>query len=252
MKKIMYLNCLGCLVLLAAAPSAFAAEITVSAAASLKDAFGEIAKQYQRQHPDVQVRLNTAASGVLLQQLARGAPVDVLATADEATMDKAAAQNLIVQNGRKTFARNSLVLVVPKKAKSMPNSLNVLRQPEIRRIALGRAQSVPAGAYAQAALQQAGLFAALSSKYVYTQNVRQALDYVARGEVDAAFVYRTDAQLQQNRLVIAMTVPLQKSVSYPIAVTASSKQVEQARRFQAYVLSPQGQAVLKKYGFVSP
>lgn len=248
----MYLKRLTWLALCFAAPAAFAADITVSAAASLKDAFGEIARQYQQQYPDAKVKLNTAASGVLLQQLAQGAPVDVLATADEATMDKAAEQKLIVPSGRQTFAHNSLVLVVPKKAKGVPKSLNALQQPEIGRIAIGKPQSVPAGAYAQTALQQAGLFASLQAKYVYTQNVRQALDYVARGEVDAGFVYRTDAQLQQDKLTIAMTVPTGKPVSYPLAVTAASKQPAEAQRFVAYVLSPKGLAVLKKYGFSRP
>lgn len=91
-----------------------AADITVSAAASLKEAFTEIAKLYEKQNPQDKIKLNTAASGVLLQQLAQGAPVDVLATADTATMDKANNQKLIAAHTRKNFARNSLVLVTPK------------------------------------------------------------------------------------------------------------------------------------------
>ena len=96
-----------------AAP-AFADDLTVSAAASLKEAFQEINAAYQKAHPDTQIKLNTAASGVLLQQLAQGAPVDVLATADQTTMDKAQEQNLIDKAARRTFVLNDLVVVQPK------------------------------------------------------------------------------------------------------------------------------------------
>lgn len=231
------------------APPVFAAEITVSAAASLKEAFGELVRGYEQRYPDAKVKLNTAASGVLLRQLAQGAPVDVLATADEATMDKAAAQQLIRSSERKTFAHNALVLVVSKRSRYLPKSLNDLRRPEIARIAIGNPASVPAGAYARSALLRAGVFEQLSGKYVYTQNVRQALDYVARGEVDAGFVYRTDARLQGDKLLIALTVPTAEPVSYAVAPTAASRQSEEAKRFCAYLLSSQGRAVLQQYGF---
>lgn len=238
------------LIWLAAPSGAQAAEITVSAAASLKEAFAEIAAGYQRRYPEATIRLNTAASGVLVRQLAQGAPVDVIATADEAVMDQAAARRLIVPDSRRIFARNRLVLAVPSKAVPPPD-LAALRQPSIRRIAIGRPQSVPAGTYAQAALQRAGLYDRLAPKFVHTQNVRQALDYVARGEADAAFVYRTDALRQPQRLRIAFTVDT-GPVRYPIAVGAASPQQWEARRFVSHVLSQEGQAVLRRHGFEAP
>lgn len=239
-------------VLLALSLNVSAEEITVSAAASLKEAFGEIAAQYQQKYPDAKINLNTAASGVLLQQIAQGAPVDVLATADEATMDKAAAQNLIQANTRKTFAHSSLVLVTPKNSSLRITKPADLLNNAVRHVAVGKPESVPAGAYTKAALTQQNVWDALQSKVVYTQNVRQALDYVTRGEADAGFVYRTDAVLQQNRLNIAATVPTVKPVSYPLAVVAASAHKAEAQRFVQYVLSANGQNVLRKYGFSKP
>ena len=240
------------LALACAALSAQAKEITVSAAASLKEAFQEINTAYGRAHPDTQIRLNTAASGVLLQQLVQGAPVDVLATADQETMDKAAEANVIAPASRRTFALNDLVLIQPKSASVRVNTLQDLSKPQVQRVAVGNPASVPAGRYTKAALEKAGLWQAVEGKMISTQNVRQALDYVSRGEVDAGFVYRTDAVLQQSRLNIAATVPTVKPVSYPLAVVAASTHKAEAQRFVQYVLSANGQNVLRKYGFSKP
>ena len=142
------------LALACAALSAAAKEITVSAAASLREAFQEINTAYGRAHPDTQIRLNTAASGVLLQQLVQGAPVDVLATADQETMDKAAEANVIAPASRRTFALNDLVLIQPKSASVRVNTLQDLSKPQVQRVAVGNPASVPAGRYTKAALEK--------------------------------------------------------------------------------------------------
>ncbi|WP_107687588.1 molybdate ABC transporter substrate-binding protein [Neisseria wadsworthii] len=240
------------LALTAAMPAAFAAEITVSAAASLSDVFKEIAAQYEKQYPDAKIKLNTAASGALLQQAAKGAPVDVLAFADQKTMDMAVEQNLIVPATRKNFARNTLVVVAPGDSKLTVKGLKDLQQSSVKRIAVGNPDSVPAGRYAKAALEKAGVWASITPKIINTQNVRQALDYVARGEVEAGFVYNTDAQIQNDKVKVLWTVPLDKPVTYPIAVAKESKQQAEAKRFADYILSTKGQAVLQKYGFTKP
>ena len=235
--------------LLAASAFAQAEDITVSAAASLKEAFTDIARQYEKQHPDAKIKLNTAASGTLLQQLAQGAPVDVLATADLATMDKAAAQNLIRPQTRKTFALNSLVLITPKQGSLKIATPKDLLRSGVKRIAVGNPASVPAGAYTQAALEKQKLWSSLQPKIVHTQNVRQALDYVIRSETEAGFVYRTDAALKPHAVNIVASIPTEKPVAYPIALTQSSKASNEAQRFVNYVLSADGQRVLQRYGF---
>ena len=235
--------------LIVSAP-AFADDLTVSAAASLKEAFQEINAAYQKKHPGTNIKLNTAASGVLLQQLAQGAPVDVLATADQTTMDKAQDQQLIDKASRHTFVLNDLVVVQPKDSRLKIKTLNDLKAATVSRIAVGNPDSVPAGRYTKGALEKAGLYGTLEPKIVSTQNVRQALDYVARGETEAGFVYRTDAVLAKEKVKISFAVALETPVSYAIAPTASAKSKE-AKSYVDFVLSPAGQSILKKYGFSS-
>lgn len=238
------------LVLALTVGSARADELTVSAAASLVDAFGEIATAYQRAHPGTRVHLNTAASGVLLQQISHGAPVDVFASADALSMEQAAQRGLIVPAQRFVFAGNTLVVVVPlRTAAATPRRLQDLAAPAIKRIAMGNPDTVPAGRYARSGLEAARLWQPLADKRITAQNVRQALDYVARGEVDAGFVYGSDAQAVAHRVRTAFVVPLAQPIQYPIAQVARSANAEQARRFIAYVRSPAGQAVLLRHGF---
>ncbi|WP_416192287.1 molybdate ABC transporter substrate-binding protein [Neisseria sp. CCUG12390] len=229
-----------------------AAEITVSAAASLKDAFNGIITQYHKQYPQSKIRLNTAGSGALLQQAVQGAPVDVLAFADENTMNQAQQRGVIDPNTRKTFALNGLVVAAPKNSALSMAKLSDLQGSRFGRIAIGNPAGVPAGRYAKAALEKAGLWAGLQPKIITTQNVRQSLDYIARGEVDAGFVYRTDAVLMKDKVKVLAAVPTQNAVSYPIAVSKTTGQAAEARRFVQYVLSAQGQQVLSRYGFKKP
>ena len=164
-------------------------------------------------------------------------------------MDKAAAQNLIQSNTRKTFALNSLVLITPKNSSLKITQPKDLLQNDVKRIAVGNPASVPAGAYTQAALEKQKLWDSLKPKVVNTQNVRQALDYVIRSETEAGFVYRTDAALKPHAVNIVATVATEKPVAYPIALTQSSKAANEAQRFVNYVLSAEGQRVLQRYGF---
>jgi len=235
------------------APPARAADLTVSAAASLSNAFRELAPIFEARHAGAHVLLNFAASDALLAQVRQGAPVDVFASADESTLDKAQNESLIAAGTRHVFARNALVVITPIDSKvPAPKALADLREPLFAHIALGAPAGVPAGRYAQGALQSAGLWAAVAAKAVYATNVRQALDYVARGEVDAGFVYATDAQAFRDKVRIAFDVATPTPIVYPLAVVQGSRQAELARAFVDFTLSPEGQAVLAKYGFRAP
>ncbi len=241
-----------CLLLMVAALPATATELTVSAASSLTESFRDIASAYEAAHPGTKVDLNFAASGVLLQQVSRGAPVDVLATADTETMAQAAKGGLLETDSRQFFATNQLVVVVPPGRRDAPASLAALAGKGVKRVAIGNPDSVPVGRYARAALQNAGLWEAMTGKTITTQNVRQSLDYVARGEVDAGFVYASDYQATPGRVVRAFDVPLKTPINYPVAVIKDSARAAEARRFVAFVVSPQGQAILRRHGFGAP
>jgi molybdate transport system substrate-binding protein len=226
--------------------------LIVSAASSLTNAFNEIGKAFEQAHPGTRVLLNYAASDTLLQQIAKGAPADVFASADQESMDKADTQNLIVSATRSNFARNTLVLTVPIESNVSLTSFQDLTRPTIARIAIGKSETVPAGRYAKQALDAANLWGTLAEKFIYTQSVRQALDYVNRAEVDAGFVYRTDAKIMGDKVKIAFEVSLATPILYPIAVVEDSGQTKLAKEFISFVSSEAGQNILNSHGFTRP
>ncbi len=229
-----------------------AQEVIVSAAASLTNAFQAVGQAFEKTRPGVKVTFNFAASGPLLAQIQQGAPVDVFASADQETMDRAAKAHLLTDGTRADFARNTLVLIVPAAAAAVPQKLADLGGAGYRRIATGTPSSVPVGRYTVAAVQDAGLAAALEPKWIYGESVRQVLNYVARGEVDAGFVYRTDALIEKDKTRIALTVPTRTPVSYPIAQIAASKNAALGKDFVAFVRSDAGQRILDGFGFSKP
>jgi molybdate transport system substrate-binding protein len=239
------------LVLLAWTTTAAAAELIVSAAASLADAFREIATTYESTHPNDKVLLNFAASDALLAQIVKGAPADVLATADEASMDRAQRQRAVLAGTREDFTGNRLVLAVRANQPNTVASLRDLSSARVTRIAMGNPATVPAGRYARATLEQANLWDAIRPKLVFADNVRQALDYIARGEVDAGLVYSTDAAIAAPRVRAAIDVPTPTAIRYPAAVVASTQHEASARAFVRFLTEPAAQAILPRYGFVA-
>jgi len=237
---------------LALGGAACAAEITVSAAASLTDAFKEIAATFEQSRPSTKVTLNFGASGQLLQQIVAGAPVDVFASADLDTMERAVKQAVVVEESRVVFARNELVVAVPATSLLVLNRLADVMGPEVKRIAIGNPDSVPAGKYARDVLTTARLWPDVQERLIFTQNVRQALDYVARGEVDAAFVYRTDAIAAVNRAKIAFVTKTETPVLYPAAVVKGSGNAEGAAAFVKFLRTEGAQRILERYGFGRP
>ena len=240
------------IILAAFGATASATDITVSAAASLTNAFKEIGAAYEKEHAGDKVQFNFAASDPLVQQISKGAPVDVFASADQDAMDKADNLKLLAPGTRKNFASNSLVLIAPQGGKVPVKSLQDVTQPAVARITIGNPASVPVGRYTKAALENAKLWTAVEPKLILGTSVRQCLDYVARGEVDAGFVYATDAAIVKDKVTVVATVPTETPVSYPIAVIAAGPQAAAGRKFADYVQSSTGQAILAKYGFGRP
>ncbi|AMM25651.1 molybdate ABC transporter substrate-binding protein [Variovorax sp. PAMC 28711] len=229
-----------------------AQELVVSAAASLTNAFQAVGKAFEQSKPGAKVTFNFAASGPLLAQIQQGAPVDVFASADQETMTRAATARLLDDATRVDFAQNTLVLIVPAAAAQTPKRLSDLTGPSYARISTGTPATVPVGRYTVGAIELAGLTATLQPKWIYGESVRQVLNYVARGEVDAGFVYRTDALIEPDKARIALTVPTTTPVSYPIAQIATSKNPALAKDFIAFVRSVPGQEVLQRFGFSKP
>lgn len=231
---------------------ALAGEITVSAAASLTESINEIKALFEKANPGVTVVANYAASGPLLKQIQQGAPVDVFISANQKFMNVAAKENLMAEGTRIDVVANDLVIAVPAGNPAKVTDLASLKQGAAKRIGLGNPDSVPAGQYAKAALAKAGLWESLSPSFIFGESVRQVLDYVRRGEVDAAFVYATDAIQAGSAVAVASAVPLDEDVSYPAAVLAAAPHAKEAKAFVAFLISPQAQAVFKAKGFRIP
>lgn len=232
--------------------AAQAGEITVSAAASLSNAFKDIAPLFEAAHPGSKVQLNFGASGALLAQIAKGAPADVFVSADEETMDQAQGQGLVKAAQRRDLVSNALVVVVPAGAAKMPAALAEVAQPAYARIAIGLPASVPVGRYTRGVLEAAKLWSTIEPKMIGASSVRQALDYVARAEVDAGFVYATDAAIMPGKVKVAFTVPTTRPILYPIAALAGAPNPGEAAKFLDFLFTPPAQAVLAKYGFGKP
>lgn len=241
------------LALLAASSfAAQAADLTVSAAASLTNAFKELGPVFESQNPGTTVVFNFASSDALLAQIAKGAPADVFASADQDAMDKADAQKVLVAGTRRNFVSNSLVMIVPSDSTLALKGPSDLAKPEVKRIAIGNPASVPVGRYTKGSLEAAKLWGAVEPKAVMAQSVRQALDYVSRGEAEAGFVYATDAGIMKDKVKVVASIPTETPVTYPIAAVTSSPNPDAAKRFLDFVLTPSAQTVLARYGFGKP
>jgi molybdate transport system substrate-binding protein len=226
-----------------------ASEVVVSVASSLTNAFKEIGQAYEGEHPGMKVLFNFGASDSLVQQISRGAPVDVVACADHETMDRASRQQLILTDTRTDFVSNRLVLIAPTISHPKINTVFDLTRDFIQHIGVG-SEAVPIGRYTKEFLEREGMWSLLMPKFVYGQNVRQVVDYVARGEVEAGFVYLTDATSVPDRVRIVSELATKAPIVYPIAVVKGSANEIAGRSFVSFVRSEKAQTILRKFGFL--
>lgn len=228
-------------------------EITISAAISLKNAFEDIATVFQERNPGAKLLFNFGASGDLARQIEAGAPVDVFASAAQKDMDDIGRKGLVASNSRKNFVGNAVVLIKPANSNIPINSLEDLRRREVGKIAIGNPKTVPAGRYAEEVLRHFNLQEVLKERLIFAENVRQVLDYVARGEVDAGLVYSTDAMVRSKEVKVVMKLPedSHQPVVYPIGVIKGTKEESLSRAFVDLVVSAEGQRILTKYGFIT-
>jgi len=234
--------------------AASAQEMTISAAISMKEAVEALGKRFMQGRSGLTLRYNFGSSGELQKQIEAGAPVDVFVSAAQRQMDELDRRGLIVPASRRVFARNVLVAIKPAdSALDLAKPADLL-DARVRRIVIGNPRTVPVGQYTEESLRALGLWDRVHPKLVFAENVRQALDYVARGEVDAGFVYTTDATLRRERVKEAFRPPedTYRPVTYPAAVVKDSKHPALAQAFVELLVGPDGRAVLGRLGFLPP
>ena len=253
---------LACLLFLAlSGASALAAQqtLTVFAAASLTEGFTTLARRFEATHPGVTVRLNLGGSQAIVTQLAQGARADVLATADERWMRRAEAQGLLAADPV-IFARNALVVVLPRTNPGQVEQLQDLARPGLKLILAGA--QVPVGAYSREALRRLGGAPAFPGAYERRvlqnlvseeENVKAVVAKVQLGEADAGIAYRTDVTDTIRAQLRLLEIPeaYNPVADYPIAPVKDG-QVALAREFIALVRSTEGRQVLGARGFLPP
>ena len=231
------------------ASSAWAqADLTVSAAASLKDVVVEVETVYKQSPAKVTFANNFGSSGTLAAQIDQGAPVDLFISAAAKPMDDLKKKGLIVAGTRHNLLRNTLVLIAPLDSKL--RDFQGLTDKSIRLIALGDPASVPAGQYGKQTLLSLHLWNQLNAKFVLAKDVRQVLTYVETGNADAALAYATDAQASGKVRVVA-TAPesMHDPIIYPVVVVKGGRNEDAARKFVEFLNSPIAHAIFMKHGF---
>jgi molybdate transport system substrate-binding protein len=226
-------------------------DLTVSAAASLQDALKAIEPIYENKNSEVGITYNFGSSGSLQQQIEQGAPVDIFISAAAKQMDALEAKNLLLPGTRRDLLKNQIVLIVPKDNTAIA-SFEDLGTDALTRIALGEPKSVPAGKYAAEVLTSLGLIDAVTPKAVYGKDVRQVLNYVATGNVDAGIVYSSDAKISDDVKVVATASEDSHSpVVYPIAVLQDSANPEAAKELEDFLFTTEAKTIFEEYGFMT-
>ncbi len=226
-------------------------ELTVSAAASLKDALEEIKTAYSKEKSNVAITYNFGGSGSLQQQIEQGAAVDLFISAAEKQMDALKDKGLLLEDTRKDLLGNRLVLVVPADSTNIADFKDLTKE-QVKKIALGEPKSVPAGQYGEQVFTNLKIYDELKPKFIYGKDVKEVLTWVETGNADAGVVYETDAKASVKVKVAAIaSEDLHKPIVYPVSVLKESKNQDAAKEFLNYLCREKAKPVFEKYGFSS-
>ena len=223
-------------------------ELNISAAASLKDCFTEIQTVYTKSHPDIKVLLNFGASGTLQQQIEQGAPVDVFISAGKKQVNALESKDLLLSDSKTNLLTNSVVVVVPKD--SAITDIQELSTDKVKKIAHGDPKVVPMGQYAEEVLDYYKLKDKISEKVVYGKDVKEVLAWVETGNVDAGFVFKTDALISDKvKVILEAPSDSHSPATYPMAIIKATKEEASAKEFVEFLKSDESKVIFEKYGF---
>ncbi len=224
--------------------------IKLAAAISMKEALIDVNAAFVKATGN-DVEFAFGASGLLLTQIQNGAPMDAFISAAVDQVDAAEKAGLVVKGSRQIIARNELVLIVPTNSALKLGSIADLAKADVKKIAVGQPKAVPAGQYAMQAIASLKLDKDLAGKIINGANVRQVLDYVIRGEVDAGFVYATDAQQAGAKVKVIATAPADSHdpIVYPGVLLTAGKNPAVTKKFFDFLASPAGKKILEAHGF---
>lgn len=225
-------------------------EVTVAAASDLTAAFEEIGREFEAHH-QTKVVFVFGSTGMLTRQIEHGAPMDLFAAADIAYIDQLEQQGLIVPGTKAIYARGRITLWTTGDSALNVRTISDLNSPDVKRIAIANPDHAPYGLAAQQALQSAGIWETLKPKLVYSDNIRQTLQYAETGNVDVAIVALSLSQQSKGRWTL-IPEELHQPINQGLAVIKSTPNEEAARAFASFITGARGKEILAKYGFAFP
>lgn len=223
-------------------------QLNISAAASLKEAMEDIQESYKNENSNVELVVNYGSSGSLQKQIEQGAPCDVFISAGKKQMNELKEKELLELDTIKDLVKNQLVLIAPKDSKI--TSINEISNEYIKKIALGEINSVPAGKYADETLINSKLKDKVEDKLVFAKDVKEVLAWVQSGNADLGFVYYSDA-VNNDKVKIVETISKDSHspITYPVSLIKASKNLEESKKFEDFLLGEKGQLIFEKYGY---
>lgn len=224
-------------------------DFLIAAAADLRFAMDEIAAQFQKAHPEVNVKTSYGSSGQFTQQIENGAPFDIFCSADAAYPRKLAAEGLALPGSEFVYALGSIVVWAPDSSPIQLTGAQALRDPSVRHIAIANPEFAPYGKAAQAALRSLGLYDEVKNKLVYGENVSQALQYVKTGAADIGIVSQSLAKGGRSWVVPPDDYPKMEQSGI---IVKSSRNAALSQQFRAFLLGEQARAILERHGFYLP
>jgi molybdate transport system substrate-binding protein len=227
-----------------------ATDIVIGAGAGLKDVLNELCASYSAKNPGIRISKSYVASGALAKQVDSGLKVDIVFVANLEWMDYMREKKHVDLSTVGAFAYNTLVFAGLGQSGANGGIRGMQDLPRLDRIAMGSPKIVPAGDYALHAIRKAGIEKALEKKLVMARDVRDCLMYAERGEVDGAFVYKTDIMMARKAKVL-FRVPqdLYPRVMYMMALTTTGAKQRDVVKLYNFMKSAAAKNVLKKYGF---
>ena len=225
-------------------------EFTVAAASDLTPAFEELGRQFESTHK-TKVVLVFGSTGLLTRQIENGAPMDLFAAANVSYIDQLEQKGLIIPGSKTIYARGRITLWTNAGSNIRLENISDLARPEVTRIAIANPDHAPYGLAARQALEKAGIWDRVKPKLVYGDNIRQTLQYAETGNVDVAIV-ALSLSLQSNGRWTLIPEELHQPIDQALAIMKSTRNESDARAFAAFVVGPEGKAVMEKYGFSLP
>jgi molybdate transport system substrate-binding protein len=225
-------------------------EIVIDAAASLREALEEVAPRCEKT-AGVTIVLNLGASSDLARQIEAAGKADLFFSADEFQVDRLAKSGLVEEGTRRSILSNRLEVITPEDSSLALKSAKDLAAKSVRHLSLANPESVPAGEYAKAWLEKAGVWDSVKDRVVPGVDVRAALAMVSSGAAEAGIVYATDAAIDPRvRVLLAAPAEEAPPISYPLVVLKGRPSQEAARRVAACLSGEEALAIYAHRGFI--